>query len=375
MRLFYFIIATTFFLVLESCTDNNESELQVYDLVGLSEPETVLLSSVCDDIEYVPLETSDEILGNITGIRYSAGRYAIQSGSSISVFDNEGKLLYVLDKQGRGPDEYFNANVYDINGEGEILVNDMGKDRIMIYNSSGEVIREIKNLDGTSALRLFGDDWIFLTGPTYNGTSRISQAVINLEGDTLLSVPNKFLFEPSILIIFRFECVTYTRNDKLYYHEVMDDTVYCVDKNLDIRPHAVLNTGEERFTTEKRSNASFTVSLNGIFVNNIIETDNHFFVDCSGKEYLIDKNYSETNVIKDEGLQNDIDGGMPFSPDLLVEDKYLVQVVDAFEFRLWLDSEHFNDFQDDPDKKKQFHDLAEKLTENDNPVIIKCKLR
>jgi len=375
MRLFYFILATTFFLVLESCTDNNESELQVYDLVELSAPETVLLSSVCDDIEYIPLETGDEIIGNIMGIKHSAGRFAIQSGGSISVFGNDGKLLYVLDKQGRGPDEYFNAFVYDINGEGEILVNDMGKDRLLFYNSSGEVIKEIKNLDGTSALRLFGDDWIFLTGPTYNGTSRISQAVINLEGDTLLSVRNKFLFEPSILIIFRFECVTYTRNDKLYYHEVMDDTVYCVDKDLDIRPHVVLNTGEERFTTEKRSNASFTEPLDAIFVSNIIETGDHFFVYCNGKEYLIDKNNSETKVVKDEGLQNDIDGGMPFFPDLQVDDEYLVQVVDAFEFRLWLDSEHFNDFQDDPDKKKQFHDLAEKLTENDNPVLVRCRIK
>lgn len=375
MRLFYLIFAATFFLVLVSCTDNNEAGLKVYDLVGLSEPETILLSSVCDDIEYIHLETDDEILGNITGIRYSAGRYAIQSGSSITVFDKKGELLYALDKQGRGPDEYFNAYVYDINGEGEILVNDMGKDRILFYNSSGEVIKEIKNLDGTSALRLFGDDWIFLTGPTYNGTSRISQAVINLEGDTLLSVPNKFLFEPSILIIFRFECVTYIRNDKLYYHEVMDDTVYCVDKELDIRPHVVLNTGEERCTTEKRSNASFTEPLDAIFVSKIIETGDHFFVYCNGKEYLIDKNNSETKVSKDEGLQNDIDGGVPFSPDLLVDDKYLVQVVDAYEFNLWLESEHFKNFIDNPDKKDEFREVAERLTENDNPVLVRCSIK
>jgi hypothetical protein len=375
MKLLYFILATTFFLFLGSCTENDESLLPVYDLVGLSDPETVLLSSVCDDIEYVPLETGDTIIGNISDFRYSAGRYAVQSGGSISVFDNTGKLLYILDKQGRGPGEYSYSSVFDINGTGEILVYDSAKDRLLFYNTTGKVIRELKNLDGTSGMRLFGDDKIFLTGPIYNGTNKISEAMINLKGDTLMAIPNKFLFEPSILVMFRFECVTYTRNDKLYYHEVMDDTVYCVDKNLETRPHVVLNTGEDRFTTEKRSNVSFTEPPDAIYISKIIETDNYFFVDCSGREYLVDKNNVETKVVKDEGLLNDIDGGMHFSPDLLVDDKYLVQIVDAFKFNLWLESEHFKSFIDKLDKKDEFRELAERLTENDNPVLVRCRVK
>ena len=375
MKLLYFILATTLILVLVSCTDKNESGLPVYDLVGLSDPETVLLSSVCDDIEYVPLETGNEILGNISGIRYSAGSYAIQSGSSISVFDNTGKLLYILDKQGRGPGEYAYASVFDINGTGEILVYDSAKDRLLFYNSTGEVIREIKNLEGTSGIRLSGDDKIFLTGPIYTGTNKISEAVINLDGDTLMAIPNKFLFQPSILVMFRFECVTYTRGDKLFYHEAMDDTIYWVDNNMVISPYAVLNTGDMRFTPEKRSNVSLTEPLDAVVVSDIIETENHFLVECKGNENLVDKNTDSIIVVRDKGFLNNLDGGRPFSPDLLVDDKYLVQVVDAFEFNLWLESDHFKNFGDDPEKKDEFRALAERLTENDNPVLVRCRVK
>ncbi len=375
MRLLQLILALIIFLFLASCAENDKSLLPVYDLVELSDPETILLSSVCNDIEYIPMETGEDVMGNVLGIRYSEGRYAIQSGSSISVFDIEGRLIHVLDKQGRGPDEYTSAFVYDINGEGELIVNDTGKDKFLMYSSSNDLIREIKNMEGTWGLRFLGDNRLFLTGPNYSGTNKVSLAVINLMGDTLISIPNKFLFEPSVMLLFRFECVTYKRDEKLFYHEVMDDTIFWVNDDMERSPYAVLNTGEMRFTPEKRSNVSLNGPPDGIFVSDIIETMDHFFVEGSGKGYLVEKDAGKTIVLEDEALQNDLDGGMPFYPDLLVDDRYLVQLVDAFEFNLWLESEHFRNFSDDPEKKEEFRLLAERLTENDNPVLVRCRVK
>ncbi len=379
IKLLHLFRAITLILVLGSCTDNNESGLPVYDLVGLSEPETVLLSSVCDDIEYIPRETSDEILGNITGIRYSAGRYAIQSGSSISVFDNEGRKKYVLDKQGKGPEEYLRGSVFDFNGEkDEILVYDSGHKRILSYNEEVELVNVIKNISSVSAINLLADGKIFITTPSHGGDSKFGHVIINTDGDTLVTVENKFKFTPTIIMVFINECATYTRDERLFYHDLMDDTIFCVDKQFEISPHAVLNTGDLRFTVEKRTNASMTSRPDAIFVSDIIETDKHFFVVYGyngAKHCLINKNTTENIVLKDEALHNDLDGGMPFSPDLLVDDKYLVQLVDAFEFNLWLESEHFKNFITNPDKKDEFRQLAERLTENDNPVLVRCRVK
>jgi len=379
MKLLHFILATTLILLLVSCTDKNESGLPVYDLVELSDPEAVLLSSVCDDIEYIPLETGDEIIGNISGIRFSTGRYAIQSGSSVSVFDNEGRKKYVLDKQGKGPEEYLRGNVFDFNGgKDEILVYDSGHKRILTYNEEGAIVNEIKNISSVSAINLMHDGKIFITALSHGGDNKFGHVIINTDGDTLVTVENKFKFKPTVIMVFINECATYSKGERLFYHDLMDDTIFCVDKQFEISPHAVLNTGDLRFTVEKRTNASMTSRPDAIFVSDIIETDKHFFVVYGyngAKHCLINKNTTENIVLKDEVLHNDLDGGMPFSPDLLVEDKYLVQVVDAFEFNLWLESEHFKNFIDSPDKKDEFRELAERLTENDNPVLVMCRIR
>ena len=161
---------------------------------------------------------------------------------------------------------------------------------MLFYNSSAELVREIGNLPDITSFRVIGNDRIFLSGPAYSGKNEISQAVINFEGDTLMAVPNKFLFQPGVIMMFQNECVTYIRDEVLFYHEVMD-------------------------------------------------------------------------------------GGMLFYPDLQVDDKYLVQVVDAFKFNLSLESDYFKAFNGSMDKKEDFRKLAERFTENDNPVLILCRVK
>lgn len=376
MRIIQFSLATVLCLLVLSCSENTETALPVYDLVELSGPETVYLSTVCDDIEYIPLETGEEVMGNVRGVRYAGGRYAIQSGSSISVFASDGKLIHVLDKQGRGPDEYLGGSIFDYDGDNdEVLVYDSGHDRILTYNEKGEIVREIKNLSSVSAFNLLDDGNIFISAHSHGGDNDLSHVAINPVGDTLARVENKFKFEPTVMMVFVNECVTYSIDDRLFYHDLMDDTIFCVDKNLEIYPHTVLNTGDLRFTVEKRTNASMTTRPDAIFVSDILETGNHFFVECSGKGHLVVKDAGATTVLEDGVLKNDLDGGMPFYPDLLVDDRYLVQVMDAFEFSLWLESDHFKNFSDDPEKKEEFRALAEKLTENDNPVIVVARLK
>lgn len=376
MRIIQLSLATVLCALMLSCSENTETALPVYDLVELSDPETVLLSSLCDDIDYIPLETGEEVLGNVRGIRYSEGRYAVQSGSSISVFDRDGKENYVIDKQGKGPDEYLNGRIFDYDGaKNEVLVYDSGHDRILSYNEKGEIVREIKNISSVSAFNLLDDGNLFISAFSPGGDSEFSQVIINPGGDTLARVENKFIFEPTVMIVFSNECVTYSRGDRLFYHELMDDTIFCVDKNFEIYPHTVLNTGDLRFTVEKRANISMTGSTNGIFVSDLIETEDHFLVENRGRGHLIVKDAGETIVLEDGALQNDLDGGMPFYPDLLVDDKYLVQLVDAFEFNLWMESDHFKNFSDNPEKKDEFQALAGKLTENDNPVIVIARLK
>jgi hypothetical protein len=292
------------------------------------------------------------------------------------VFESDGERNFAIDKQGKGPEDYLNGNVFDFDGtNNEILVYDSGHNRILTYNDKGEIVREIKNIKSVISINLLDEGKIFLSSASHGGESEFSHVIIDTGGDTLVLVENKFRFEPTVMMVFVNECVTYSKEDRLFYHDLMDDTIFCVDKQFSVYPHAVLNTGDLRFTVEKRANISMTGRIDAIFVSDIIETEDHFFVECSSKGHLVVKNDEETIVLEDGVLQNDIDGGMPFYPDLLVDEKYLVQLVDAFKFNLWLESDSFKNFGEDPQKKEKFRTLAENLTENDNPVLVRCRLK
>ena len=78
--------------------------------------------------EITPLETtSDCLVGMIDKIKKLSGHYYIASGKNIFHFDERGKFVAALDKQGQGPEEYTRIedfDVYEINGRTEVWVSD-----------------------------------------------------------------------------------------------------------------------------------------------------------------------------------------------------------------------------------------------------------
>ena len=78
--------------------------------------------------EITPLETTpDCLVGMIYKIKKLSGHYYIASGKNIFHFDERGKFVAALDKQGQGPEEYTRIedfDVYEINGRTEVWVSD-----------------------------------------------------------------------------------------------------------------------------------------------------------------------------------------------------------------------------------------------------------
>lgn len=366
-------------IALFSCNKHSESKLYEFFLEDPPPKEVVPLSSICEEIQYIPIETQEAIIGSIGGVRYSNGKFAIESGNEIFLIDNSGELIFLLSKQGRGPDEYSSTTEFDLDNDGtEILVYDSGKGRIVGYNIAGDVVNEIKPVSGIDYLKCLSNERIFLYSAPIMGANKFSHSVINFSNDTLWSLRNKFIFEPGVVTIFKDECISYTKGSSYYYREMMDDTLYCLDSDLQKRPYAVFNTGQLRFSVEKRTDVSLTGRPEAIFLTRIVETLNHFIImyGYKGAQYCIsEKSTGITKLLKNEGFTNDLDGGMPFFPDLQIEDDYLIQVVDAYKFNMWLENEHFNSFAGNEKLKAKFRNLAEMLSENENPVIIKCKLK
>ena len=98
---------------------------------------------------------------------------------------------------------------------------------------------------------------------------------------------------------------------------------------------------------------------------------------------LIDKKSGLTKSINlgnnKNGIINNIDGGIAFIPEIYYTNKkreYMVSEIHPFVIKAHVASEEFkNSTTKYPKKKKELEQLANKLNENDNPVLMLVKLK
>lgn len=79
------------------------------------------------------------------------------------------------------------------------------------------------------------------------------------------------------------------------------------------------------------------------------------------------------------GLLNDLDGGNRFQPrGYMVENggEYLIELKEAFSIKAYSNSKEFeNTVALNPEMKAIYKELADKLKENDNPVVMIVRLK
>lgn len=153
MSCFRFIHSIIFitFLLITGCGGNNQpSDGFITVDVAASYPEKELILQDFMDVEYIPLETTDEFLTQ--GLVRDVGKeYLVvtnrNNDGDIFVFGRkDGKGLRKINRQGQGAEEYTRINQIILDeGNGEIFVKSMGN-KILVYDLYGKFKRCL-NLD------------------------------------------------------------------------------------------------------------------------------------------------------------------------------------------------------------------------------------
>lgn len=109
-------------------------------------PKKVLILEDIANIEYIPLETNDSTLVNRPRPNVVSDHYIIYQNDNgqIHVFNRKGKSLYSFNRSGGGPEEYF--KIYDIvldEKKEELFVEDIHKEKIFVYSIDGKFKREL----------------------------------------------------------------------------------------------------------------------------------------------------------------------------------------------------------------------------------------
>ncbi|MDR2586293.1 MAG: 6-bladed beta-propeller [Prevotellaceae bacterium] len=150
-------LAIILLVVIAGCGRTQSTDDFITVDVSKNYPEKILILQDFMDVEYIALETTDEFLTN--GWVADIGEDFIlvtnrNSDGNIYIYDRNGKGIRIVNRMGRGPEEYTFAHsiiLDEVNSE--IFVHDYSLRKIVVYDLVGTFKRSLKYNNDDEALR------------------------------------------------------------------------------------------------------------------------------------------------------------------------------------------------------------------------------
>ena len=382
-----FILLLFLSLFIVGCQHNqvNEDNISSVDLTSPVQ-KRLNMSEFVSRIQYIPLETSDDnLMGNIDQLLFAHNKIIIVDNKTASIFffDDQGKYLYKIAKQGVGPEEYTEIDKVAVNSqEGVLYVLDRKK--VLVYSLEGEFKETIK-LDFLAGDFIYVDHTLVFycdygQNPVLEKDGQLPLLAIyhidtaetrySLYADASIGmtevIDNHMLREYS----GRDEgTLTFPFSDYVYRLGTEGASpAYFVDfgeKNRTMLENHLAMLKSEQLSAEdcmegRKGYPAFRV------VSGCLESDSLLYVGFNNYSehetglYLWDKRSDKTlNGYSSEGwiIKNDIDGGYPLLPMVLRGDKFYT-IVPPFYL---LDMEI-----EDPKLKS----IVEKMSGEENPILM-----
>ena len=381
------------------------------DILQIKIPKTtdgiqVNASDIISNIEYVSLETLPEcLIGEFYKISISENYILVFSSNEAKcfLFSRNGKFIRSIGQIGNGPGDY-RKDSYSIKiDEKSNIVYLMSAFEIYSYRITGEFVKKFDFVAFKNSLGIKGfffirimhwKDDLFCTNVDLNsGDEQYRFIIFSLDGKIIKHYPNYVHFNKekgknennfSASSIY-FDCNIFCYDDQIYFKEILCDTLFMINEQLDLVPNIIFDLPEKS---------------PDVFVQNVYKCENYLFL--TGRSYyLYDKKKNKLTVIKHDpsviremefknlfitpkkapfhGFTNDIDGGFGFYPTLLhniQNDKQFVCVYQPYELKKFLTDEYLATRKiKDKEAHKRLKKLLTELDEDDNPVIMIATVR
>jgi hypothetical protein len=372
-------------IVITSCNNSknpNVADTKVINSTGLpylidieknlTETKSIPLSSIGNQLEYIPLETNPNcMIEKIQHIIFSEDFMFIADYTKILQFDRKGKFLRQIGANGRGPGEYLGITGLCIDPKNKkIFVNVCGDGcEILEYDFNGSFIKSI-NQPWRSYQFIVYDTTGFIFHFTHDNDSTVYSKynfyITDHEFNPIYKIKRNFIRKSNIAAR---KIPLYYFNNILHFKQYTVDTLYTLE-NEKPEPYAIYRLGKSKlnpnimFDGRNPNVAEMIKEIKNYFeISKILENENYLFTNIafgvadSSKYCLFNKKSAETTIIEDVGFKNDIDGGIRFWPEYIYNDNILVDYVDAFNLL----------------KKIIPADLRSRISETSNPVLMILK--
>ena len=219
------------------------------------------------------------------------------------------------------------------------------------------------------------------------GDIQDSYTLIDTAGRVIKNYPNKFPFKNHDAYGIKGENLFYKFDNKLFKKEVYSDTIFQYYKE-NFTPHMVILVGKKLITPEARTEFDGeTLAKNYIIPLNLFEFGDYVYYEFVYRYVIPDDVLiysfigSKNNTFQalfntGQGISNDLDGGPNILPKTIKDDNTIIGWVDALKLKAHIASEEFKNSKPKyPEKKKELENLANRLKETDNPVLILVRLK
>jgi hypothetical protein len=369
---------------------NDTNSIRVIDLLSEAESKISNLSEIASDVEYIPLETSENsMIKFISKVIFRGNNIYIKSyadNAEIMCFDRGGRFLYKLDKSGRGPEEYQFLIDYDITSDNDTLVV-LSSNKILIYKNTGTQFVFLKSINlkrPSPAIMSFvpGSSQLMLSiGPSL-GTEPTLSLLINLDGDTLNLKQNCYKYEKidKINMVSTYETLQYVFDNKVYFKEEFSDTVFSVYKESNkFVPQLILDSRGTIVTPRSRGDREYAKKHSNEFsqIAYIYEFPRYIFYYFRYKninhKIVYDKvTNTKFEIALEDAFVNNINGGPNLGLNIYgcTEDKFYSSI-EALALKKYVKSVDFSKAKVQyPEKRENLKKIADSLKETDNPILI-----
>jgi hypothetical protein len=368
-------------LVLFECSSEKKT-IPVFNLQNTNRPKVLNLSEMISDINVVRLETSDDILlGENAYYLVSRNFIVAIDMDKILLFSSNGNFIKALAKSGKGPDEFFKVDAFDLDGKNDILyINHRGdsKNIISFDLKKGERINRIPtSVDNLISQIAVINDTVLAIMPRMN--KEYNLYYLSTSGRIINSIA------PPKVKGIGLETVIAKVSNKVFFMPKEYDTLYLLN-NITKEPYCFFNI-EDRFTFENNEIGSF-VYLSVIAPNFMIANKAHARIKMNSDGetfsmnadkvtlYWIDK--KDFSVSEISGFRNDYFGinetFNPWQNYLFISNDLAFIKYSSFDLKQLI-KKAMDMGKLDNNVKQRISAINEQTNENDNPILVIGKLK
>ena len=298
-----YIVKRTIYLLLlcfltVCCTKSNVStDLSVIPVASMvGKYELLNISDYASSITYIPLETNDNALVSdvIEQIIYENEQFIVRdptTNASCMVFDKSGRYLHNLGRKGMGPGEYTSVRHISTWNDSIFLYIPYPA-KINIYNKDGQLL-DIMNMDSIHATyfifpvwylkpHIYLSDVVTMTPP--NSIASYPRALLLQEENNRLTVNKEYPYVNYRVEIggfsTNFEIATmYRFNDQIRTYKAINDTIFTVGPDTEMKTAFVFDFGKYRASTEWMFGRIADKISVYIWPPNIMESSDYLFIE------------------------------------------------------------------------------------------------